>query len=386
MSTGDEVTSILDQLRGLLGEGTPVTAPLPSTIPADIQTRLDKLPNGLGIVIERFTESRKSQADITAELAKLDPSLVPVVDQSAAHVTAGRADIDHTQQEYADRRNALAPVERTPAGQMAVLATKVAAVTNGADSLRAQLPPAELRRVLVDELANRYYQQAKAAAQGMPMAAAAAGSPAAQAAGLGGRAAGGGNPLSALSSLSSAPTSALSSLSSPASSLLNSAASPLQQLSALGRGSASPYSDTSILERTPDGALRRGVANERGLQRLTVLAARAISEAFPEIRTIGGVRPDSLKWHPNGLAIDVMIPNPTSAHGKALGDRVLAFVMSHAKQFGLDHAIWRQTMYTQGASPRLMGNRGSFTQNHFDHVHIATSGGGYPRGGDSYVL
>lgn len=383
MSTGDEVTSILDQLRGLLGEGTPVTAPLPSTIPADIQRRLDTLPNGLGKVIERFTESRKSQAEITAELAKVDPSLVPVVDQSAANVAAGRRDIDSTKQDYADRRNALAPVERTPAGQMAVLATKVAAVANGADALRAQLPAAELRRALVDELANRYYQAAKAAAQGMPMAA--AGSPAGAAGGLG-NSAGRGSPLSALSSLSSAPASALSSLSSPASSLLNSVSSPLQQLSGLGRGSSSPYGAASILERTPDGALPRGLANERGLQRKTILAARAISAAFPELREIGGWRRDALKWHPNGLAIDVMIPNPTSAHGKALGDRVLAFVMSHAKQFGLDHAIWRQTIYTQGAAPRLMGNRGSFTQNHMDHVHIATSGGGYPRGGETYVL
>ena len=256
MSTGDEVTSILDHLRGLLGEGTPVTAPLPSTSPADIQTRLDKLPNGLGTVIERFTEARKSQADITAELAQVDPSLVPVIDQSAANVTAGRDDIDHTKQGYVDRRNALAPVERTPAGQMAVLATKVAAVTDGADSLRAQMPPAELRQVLVDELAGRYYQAAKAASQGMGMSPAMA-SPASPLGAMAGAGSGGGaaNPLSALSSLTSAPTSALSSLSSPASSLLNSMAGPLQQLSALeGRG---PTAER--LSRIPDEQGRRAV-------------------------------------------------------------------------------------------------------------------------------
>jgi hypothetical protein len=379
MSVGDEVTSILDQLRGLLGEGTPVTAPLPSTIPADIQRRLDALPNGLGKVIERFTESRKSQAEITAELAKVDPSLVPVVDQSAANVIAGRRDIDQTKQDYAARRNALAPVERTPAGQMAVLATKVAAVTNGADALRSQIQPAELRRALVNELANRYYQQAKAAAAGMPAGMSA---PAAQAAGGLGNSAGRANPLSALSSLSSAPASAVSSLSSPASSLLKSASSPLQQLSALGSGS----STGSALQRTPEGALRRGVANERGLQRRTILAARAISAAFPEIKVIGGHRADALKWHPNGLAIDVMIPRYNTAYGKALGDRVLAFVMTHAKDFGLDHAIWRQVLYTQTGSPRRMSNLGNPTQNHYDHVHLATSGGGYPRGGEIYAL
>jgi cell wall-associated NlpC family hydrolase len=214
MSTGDDVTSILDQLRGLLGEGTPVTAPLPSTIPADIQNRLDKLPNGLGEVIERFVDTRKSQADISAELAKIDPSLVPVIDQSKAGVTAARTDIDNTKDLYGQRRDALAPVEGTPLGQMAVLESKVDAVANGSSAIRAQMPPAELRRVLVDELANRYYQQAKAATgsagSAMPGGGGlGAGSGGGSPSGGGGGGAGA-NPLSALSGLSSAPFSALS--------------------------------------------------------------------------------------------------------------------------------------------------------------------------------
>lgn len=45
------------------------------------------------------------------------------------------------------------------------------------------------------------------------------------------------------------------------------------------------------------------------MQVKTIWAARAISAMFPEITTIGGYRQDPLKWHPNGLAIDVMIPN-----------------------------------------------------------------------------
>ena len=55
--------------------------------------------------------------------------------------------------------------------------------------------------------------------------------------------------------------------------------------------------------------LSPGVASEQRLQVKTIWAARAISVLFPEITTIYGYREDPLPWHPNGLAIDVMIPN-----------------------------------------------------------------------------
>jgi hypothetical protein len=131
--------------------------------------------------------------------------------------------------------------------------------------------------------------------------------------------------------------------------------------------------------------LPAGVAPERGLQVETILAARAVSGMFPEILRIGGVRQDSMRWHPNGLAIDVMIPNYHSAEGKALGDRIVAFVLDNAERFGLNHVLWRQTSYGPGRPSRLMSSRGSDTANHFDHVHIATNGGGYPTGTETYL-
>ncbi len=116
-------------------------------------------------------------------------------------------------------------------------------------------------------------------------------------------------------------------------------------------------------------ALPVGVANEAGLQANTVTAARAISAQFPQIAEIDGVRPDPKPWHPRGLAIDVMIPNPGTPEGIALGDAILAFVMSNAGRFGLQDAIWRGTYYTPG------GPAGS-GYGHFDHVHVTTT----PRG------
>lgn len=43
-----------------------------------------------------------------------------------------------------------------------------------------------------------------------------------------------------------------------------------------------------------------GKAPEGRLQRYTILTNRAVSAAFPQIQTIGGYRPDSMKWHPQG--------------------------------------------------------------------------------------
>ena len=112
-------------------------------------------------------------------------------------------------------------------------------------------------------------------------------------------------------------------------------------------------------------ALPVGVANEAGLQANTILVARAISAKFPQIGEIDGVRPDSKPWHPSGLAIDIMIPNPSSPEGIALGDEIKAYVMSNAGRFGMQDVIWRGTYYTPG------GPSGS-GYGHFDHVHVTT--------------
>ena len=145
---------------------------------------------------------------------------------------------------------------------------------------------------------------------------------------------------------------------------------------------AATSSDTG---RGSRGDLAPGVGSEKGLQRWTILAARAVSAAFPQITDIGGVRPDSLPWHPKGMAIDAMIPDPRSAAGKALGDQVVTFALSHP-QFHINHVIWRQRLYNADGTSEHMADRGSPTQNHMDHVHICTNGGGYPTGPETYQL
>lgn len=123
--------------------------------------------------------------------------------------------------------------------------------------------------------------------------------------------------------------------------------------------------------------LPAGIAPERGLQVKTILVARTISAIFPEIHSIGGVRADALRWHPDGLALDVMIPNPGSASGIQLGNQIVAFALKNAERFDLQDAIWRGVYYTPSGAQ-------SVGAGHYDHVHLTTHGGGYPTGSELY--
>jgi hypothetical protein len=129
-----------------------------------------------------------------------------------------------------------------------------------------------------------------------------------------------------------------------------------------------------------------GIAPENGLQVKTIWAARAISVLFPQITTIGGYRQDPLKWHPNGLAIDVMIPNFRSPEGIELGNQIAGYALANAKRWGVLHVIWRQKFYPGIGAPSWTADYGNETANHYDHVHIATDGGGYPTGRETYYI
>jgi hypothetical protein len=145
-----------------------------------------------------------------------------------------------------------------------------------------------------------------------------------------------------------------------------------------GEGLGDRHVDRASRLRVSSRFLPVGVAPERGLQVKTILAARAISAQFPQIHEMGGVRPDPLPWHPLGLAVDVMIPNPSSEEGIALGNAVVAFVLQNASRFAIQDAIWRGVYYTpDGAQPSRLG--------HYDHVHVTTHGGGYPTGQEVYL-
>lgn len=133
-------------------------------------------------------------------------------------------------------------------------------------------------------------------------------------------------------------------------------------------------------------ALPPGDVEEKGMQIHTIWAARAISVMFLEIKTMYGYRQDPLKWHPNGLAVDVMIPNYHTKEGIDLGNQIAGYALANAKRWGVLHVIWRQGIYPGIGAPSWTADYGNETANHYDHVHIATDGGGYPTGQETYYL
>ncbi|WKV22168.1 endolysin [Mycobacteroides phage 8UZL] len=100
-----------------------------------------------------------------------------------------------------------------------------------------------------------------------------------------------------------------------------------------------------------------------------------VMKLWPQITSIGGRRSeDGYGEHSSGNAIDIMIPNWQTPQGKALGDSVKAFIVKNAEALGLDGLIWQQRSFGYGGSltgdGKKMGDRGSPTQNHMDHLHV----------------
>ncbi|MFA4088874.1 tail tape measure protein [Mycobacteroides chelonae] len=99
-----------------------------------------------------------------------------------------------------------------------------------------------------------------------------------------------------------------------------------------------------------------------------------IMRQWPQIGDIGGRRSeDGYGEHSSGNAIDVMIPGWDTPQGMVLGNQVAGFLAKNREQLGLDGFIWRQASYGYGGSfsdGKQMGDRGSPTQNHMDHLHV----------------
>lgn len=94
---------------------------------------------------------------------------------------------------------------------------------------------------------------------------------------------------------------------------------------------------------------------------------------------IGCNRPGDPRDHGSGHATDLMVssggkrPGPA---GEALGNRTASYAIANYRRLRVKYIIWRQRIWNPGICKcwRPMGDRGSITQNHYDHPHISTLG------------
>jgi hypothetical protein len=89
----------------------------------------------------------------------------------------------------------------------------------------------------------------------------------------------------------------------------------------------------------------------------------------------GACQPSTYEGHdPSACrAIDTLMSEeygtlPTDDN--ALGDTHAEFALTHMAEFGVMYVIWRQR-YNDGSGWDPMEDRGSITQNHYDHVHVS---------------
>lgn len=98
----------------------------------------------------------------------------------------------------------------------------------------------------------------------------------------------------------------------------------------------------------------------------------AAAKAGHEIWYMWGM--GSSSEHATGRALDLMVRN------EAAGDWIRNYIWTNRKRLRLQHVIWEQhitSTVTQPGVRRKMADRGSVTENHYDHVHVLFFAGSY---------
>jgi hypothetical protein len=123
---------------------------------------------------------------------------------------------------------------------------------------------------------------------------------------------------------------------------------------------------------------RLGTNVEEGLTENAVKAYRAVCNAFPEVKSVGGRRYSSYvgnqSQHYTGEAVDFMI-NDSGTNDSALGTKIEEFLLEHGSEINLYYTIWEQEITYGDGRSNMMNDRGDETQNHFDHVHLSVCDG-----------
>ena len=132
-------------------------------------------------------------------------------------------------------------------------------------------------------------------------------------------------------------------------------------------------SPTYAAPAAPDYATIAATKSENaGLQPQTAAFKEEVAKLYG-ITSFSGYRPGDPGDHGKGLAIDFMVPVSS-----ALGDQVADYAIQNMASRGISYVIWKQRFYAPFPSKygpaytwNPMPDRGSITENHYDHVHVS---------------
>ena len=132
-------------------------------------------------------------------------------------------------------------------------------------------------------------------------------------------------------------------------------------------------SATYTAPAAPDYASIAATKSENaGLQPQTAAFKEEVANLFG-ITSFSGYRPGDPGDHGKGLAIDFMVPVSS-----ALGDQIADYAIQNMASRGISYIIWKQRFYAPFDSKygpaytwNPMPDRGSVTENHYDHVHVS---------------
>ena len=135
-------------------------------------------------------------------------------------------------------------------------------------------------------------------------------------------------------------------------------------------------STTYAAPAAPDYAgLAVAKSENAGLQPQTAAFKEEIANLFG-ITSFSGYRPGDSGDHGKGLAIDFMVPESSE-----LGDKLAEYAIQNMVSRGISYIIWKQRFYAPFDSKygpantwNPMPDRGSVTENHYDHVHVSMNG------------
>ena len=141
-------------------------------------------------------------------------------------------------------------------------------------------------------------------------------------------------------------------------------------------GEAKTVSTTYAAPAAPDYAgLAVAKSENAGLQPQTAAFKEEIANLFG-ITSFSGYRPGDSGDHGKGLAIDFMVPESSE-----LGDKIAEYAIQNMASRGISYIIWKQRFYAPFDSKygpantwNPMPDRGSVTENHYDHVHVSMNG------------